>query len=202
MQKSLDQAKKPAATTDATDVALAEGAKVDRETVDALAKELVQKAKSKKSKKGKKRVAVQSVADPERDLSEALLYVSAWKAGGVAAGWKFNKVKQMWLLQHLYAHDSIPDDRFADIVEYIAGLQGAAKTRTFEQAKGFWDQGAGSSSSDSSSDSDSSDSDSSDSENEADDKEIEAAPKKPKPETKEQRRWKVARAAAVMRALG
>ena len=52
-------------------------------------------------------------------------------------GWKFKKVRQTWLLQHTYDREKITDDVFALLLDYLDGLKGMCRTKTFEEAEGI-----------------------------------------------------------------
>ncbi|XP_066545339.1 protein cholesin [Amia ocellicauda] len=63
----------------------------------------------------------------------ALDYLNCWSED--RAAWKFQKTRQTWLLQHMYDREKVPDESFAVLLEYLEGLQGAARDATVEQAE-------------------------------------------------------------------
>lgn len=56
----------------------------------------------------------------------ALEYLRQWS--NERAGWKFQKVRQQWLLDHVYEKDLLGKNDFATLCEYIKELKGAART--------------------------------------------------------------------------
>lgn len=77
----------------------------------------------------KKRKKQHHVKDP----NEAASYLSAWKHARGA--WKFNKNTQSWLLRHQYQPEKVSKGTFSILLEYMQGLQGQTRTRTFADAK-------------------------------------------------------------------
>ncbi|XP_014663190.1 PREDICTED: uncharacterized protein C7orf50 homolog [Priapulus caudatus] len=51
------------------------------------------------------------------------------------AKWKFCKVRQIWLLQHMYDVDKLSGSDFALLLEYLEDLKGQARSRTAEEAE-------------------------------------------------------------------
>lgn len=60
-------------------------------------------------------------------------YLDTWKRRKSA--WKFQKVRQVWLLQHMYDTEQVSNDTFAIMVEYLQGLKGAGRTTTLAKAE-------------------------------------------------------------------
>eukprot|EP00700_Malawimonas_jakobiformis_P002999 EC725409.1.p1 GENE.EC725409.1~~EC725409.1.p1 ORF type:complete len:118 (+),score=17.80 EC725409.1:59-412(+) len=50
----------------------------------------------------------------------ALEYLSLWKHD--RDSWKFQKVRQVYLLQHLYERDRVPKSFFPTLLEYLEGM--------------------------------------------------------------------------------
>uniref|UniRef100_A0A3B3ZLV8 WKF domain-containing protein n=1 Tax=Periophthalmus magnuspinnatus TaxID=409849 RepID=A0A3B3ZLV8_9GOBI len=48
--------------------------------------------------------------------------------------WKFQKTRQTWLLQHMFNSEQVSDDKFSVLLQYLEGLQGAAKDTTVQKA--------------------------------------------------------------------
>lgn len=58
-------------------------------------------------------------------MRNALNYVSMWKHS--RSEWKFEKLKQIWLMDNLLDSDSIPDTIFPVVLEYFEGCRGMAR---------------------------------------------------------------------------
>ncbi|CAG8630564.1 11498_t:CDS:2 [Acaulospora morrowiae] len=63
----------------------------------------------------------------------ALLYLVEWKF--CRSNWKFQKLRQIWLLKHVYDRDMFPDDFFKIFLDYIADLAGHARESTSKEAQ-------------------------------------------------------------------
>ncbi|KAJ3608351.1 hypothetical protein NHX12_025399 [Muraenolepis orangiensis] len=63
----------------------------------------------------------------------ALDYLTCWNDNRTA--WKFQKVRQTWLLQQMFDSEKISDEIFPALLSYIEGLRGAAKDTTVEKAE-------------------------------------------------------------------
>ncbi|KAJ2961257.1 hypothetical protein NQZ79_g3500 [Umbelopsis isabellina] len=59
-------------------------------------------------------------------------YLRAWKSD--RSSWKFQKVRQTWLLSNLYDEIKIGDEDFAILLEYLQELKGKARQTTIEEA--------------------------------------------------------------------
>ena len=72
--------------------------------------------------------------DSETPVWEACKeYLETWKRTRTL--WKFQKVRQVWLLQHMYNTEQVSNDTFAIMVEYLKGLKGAGRTATLAEAE-------------------------------------------------------------------
>eukprot|EP01138_Halocafeteria_seosinensis_P008100 gb/GECG01008278.1/.p1 GENE.gb/GECG01008278.1/~~gb/GECG01008278.1/.p1 ORF type:complete len:322 (+),score=69.71 gb/GECG01008278.1/:1-966(+) len=70
----------------------------------------------------------------------AFAYLEDWlNQGTVKDGqqitWKFNKLRQAWLLNHLYDTTLVPDEMFDTVLEYLGKLAGQARKRTLAEAR-------------------------------------------------------------------
>jgi len=95
------------------------------------------KKKKKKKKKGKVNLSTTAHSTPtstpsseEKYRREALSYLQLWKKHRDL--WKFEKLKQVWLLKHALVIDN---KRFALLLEYIGSMKGAARGKTREEMK-------------------------------------------------------------------
>ncbi|XP_029178086.1 uncharacterized protein C7orf50 homolog [Nylanderia fulva] len=58
-------------------------------------------------------------------MQKALNYISMWKHSRTE--WKFEKLKQIWLMDNLLDENSIPDTSFPLVLEYFEGCKGMAR---------------------------------------------------------------------------
>ncbi|CAL1678319.1 unnamed protein product [Lasius platythorax] len=58
-------------------------------------------------------------------MQKALNYLSMWKHS--RNEWKFEKLRQIWLMDNLLDEDSIPDTIFPLVLEYFEGCKGMAR---------------------------------------------------------------------------
>ncbi len=94
---------------------------------------------AKASKQARKQRAVAAQSPHDRRDSETPVwmackeYLETWKR--TRGLWKFQKVRQVWLLQHMYDTEQVSNDTFAIMVEYLQGLKGAGRTTTLAEAE-------------------------------------------------------------------
>ncbi|CAG8609810.1 9717_t:CDS:2 [Ambispora gerdemannii] len=69
----------------------------------------------------------------------ALQYLATWYLHRQSL-WKFQKVRQVWLLQHVYDVDNVPNEFFKIFLEYINDLTGKAREKTMKEAQEILDQ--------------------------------------------------------------
>lgn len=99
---------------------------------------LERKLKKMRKKEEKKRLKAEGetkpkTVEPGPSASKlALEYLTCWAESRSA--WKFQKIRQTWLLQHMYDSDKIPDDTFVVLLQYLEGLCGNAKETTVQKA--------------------------------------------------------------------
>uniref|UniRef100_A0AAV1VME0 WKF domain-containing protein n=1 Tax=Peronospora matthiolae TaxID=2874970 RepID=A0AAV1VME0_9STRA len=55
--------------------------------------------------------------------------------------WKFKKIKQQWILHWMYEADVVPKSMFAVVLQYLDGIQGAARERVADKAQSIIDIG-------------------------------------------------------------
>jgi len=96
------------------------------------------KKKKKKKGKNKKTASVKATSGGEagagessdRLRMEALSYLQLWKSHRNV--WKFEKLKQLWLLKHAVNEAMIGDNLFPMLLEYIGSVVGVAKIKTLQ----------------------------------------------------------------------
>ncbi|XP_066596380.1 uncharacterized protein C7orf50 homolog [Prorops nasuta] len=57
--------------------------------------------------------------------SKAISYVLKWKHS--KSEWKFEKIRQIWLIDHLLDETAIPEEHFPIVLEYFEGCKGIAR---------------------------------------------------------------------------
>ncbi|XP_061733219.1 uncharacterized protein C7orf50-like [Nerophis ophidion] len=69
---------------------------------------------------------------PSKASKIALDYLTCWAEN--REEWKFQKIRQTWLFQHMFDSEQVPDEKFSLMLEYIEGLQGGARQTTVQKA--------------------------------------------------------------------
>lgn len=64
-------------------------------------------------------------------MKKGLNYVSKWKHA--RSEWKFEKLRQIWLIDNLLDETSIPDDIFPTVLEYFEGCKGMAREQLLKK---------------------------------------------------------------------
>eukprot|EP01130_Rhizamoeba_saxonica_P011043 TRINITY_DN4572_c0_g1_i1.p1 TRINITY_DN4572_c0_g1~~TRINITY_DN4572_c0_g1_i1.p1 ORF type:complete len:129 (+),score=29.41 TRINITY_DN4572_c0_g1_i1:109-495(+) len=76
---------------------------------------------------------------PEEEKEEgphaAITYLVKWKKD--RENWKFQKVRQVWLLKNLYNVELITKKHFRYLLQYIDGLRGNWRQILIDQAESF-----------------------------------------------------------------
>jgi len=88
------------------------------------------KKKKKKKKKSKSNAAtpVKTPDSVERRAEAPLDFLQKWKHCRME--WKFEKLKQVWLLQNCLDPELIPEVSFLTLLEYMGSVRGQARTAT------------------------------------------------------------------------
>lgn len=106
----------------------------DADAAERQLKEQIREKKREKRRKKKLQKEAEKAArlqgKPVCDL--ALKYLDTFTND--KDNWKFCKVRQVWLLQHMYT-EKIPEKDFSMLLEYLRGLQGKARTQTITTAE-------------------------------------------------------------------
>ncbi|XP_023247147.1 uncharacterized protein C7orf50 homolog [Copidosoma floridanum] len=114
---------------DDVDQALDESLDVDSKSKDV--KKKPSKRQLKREKAAKREAEVKEKVKLEV-IEKALNYVSKWKHA--RSQWKFEKVKQIWLINHLLSDTYIPDEHFPTVMEYFEGCKGQARKQLIDKA--------------------------------------------------------------------
>nr|XP_012152606.1 PREDICTED: uncharacterized protein C7orf50 homolog isoform X2 [Megachile rotundata]XP_012152607.1 PREDICTED: uncharacterized protein C7orf50 homolog isoform X2 [Megachile rotundata] len=77
-------------------------------------------------KENEKKMAIKKKA-----MKKGLNYVSKWKHA--RNEWKFEKLRQIWLMDNLLDQTSIPDDIFPTVLEYFEGCKGMAREQLLKK---------------------------------------------------------------------
>jgi hypothetical protein len=72
---------------------------------------------------------------------EAMEYLQLWDTDRVQ--WKFNKNRQVWLLQKMFHPSSVDRHAFKILLKYLEGMNGAARQTTLAQAQAILEEGVG-----------------------------------------------------------
>ncbi|KAK2576272.1 hypothetical protein KPH14_005638 [Odynerus spinipes] len=78
-----------------------------------------------KRERAEQRVAEKREASKAEATQKALTYVTKWKYA--KSQWKFEKFRQIWLIDNLLDDTLIPDEIFPIVLEYFEGCKGMAR---------------------------------------------------------------------------
>ncbi|KAK6171327.1 hypothetical protein SNE40_019541 [Patella caerulea] len=114
-----------------------EDAEHDHEQQDRFPNSIpVKKTKKNRNRKKEdgavKKVTNQEERNPDQRIKVALKYLKTWYKH--RDQWKFQKVRQLCLLQHMYDQTKISDRKFKRLLEYLSGLVGCAREQTIKEA--------------------------------------------------------------------
>ncbi|XP_015595587.1 uncharacterized protein C7orf50 homolog [Cephus cinctus] len=105
-----------------------------KEEIDRNDEEVMEGDKKNAKKPSKRQVKREKAEQKEMDkreasrlevMQKALSYVSKWKHA--KSEWKFEKIRQIWLIDHLLDKNLIPDAIFPTVLEYFEGCKGMAR---------------------------------------------------------------------------
>jgi len=92
------------------------------------------KRKKKQLKKEKGGIATGSESSKElAGCAKALSYLKTWAED--RESWKFEKCRQIWLINHIYDTDNVPEDSFPSLIEYLGSIKGGMRDKVLEGAK-------------------------------------------------------------------
>lgn len=97
----------------------------DSKTSQQPSKRQIKKEKAQ-IKENEKKMAIKTKA-----MKKGLNYVSKWKHA--RNEWKFEKLRQIWLMDNLLDQISIPDDIFPIVLEYFEGCKGMAREQLLKK---------------------------------------------------------------------
>ncbi|XP_076025785.1 cholesin-like [Genypterus blacodes] len=103
----------------------------ERRVMERKMKKILKKEEKKKLKEEGKTA---EKAEPSAPMApqQALDYLTCWAEN--RGEWKFQKLRQTWLLQHMFHSEKVPDDKFSVLLQYLEGLRGGARDTTVKKA--------------------------------------------------------------------
>eukprot|EP00095_Tigriopus_kingsejongensis_P009915 maker-scaffold1364_size45483-snap-gene-0.12 protein:Tk09915 transcript:maker-scaffold1364_size45483-snap-gene-0.12-mRNA-1 annotation:"hypothetical protein L798_06534" len=89
----------------------------------------------KKKKKRKKKTPAQKEEHIHESaaLGKCLKYLETW--ANDRGNWKFEKCRQIWLIQNCYDNKKITDAQFDSLLQYIASIKGQMRASTLKTAQ-------------------------------------------------------------------
>merc|ERR1712080_719324 len=98
-------------------------------------------AKQKKREKDKKRKKKSAASSEEPRIHEtkALRYLTTWVED--RQNWKFEKCRQIWLLQNCYDPTKVPDKTFPSLLDYMDSVRGKMREMALGRAKEAMEKG-------------------------------------------------------------
>ncbi|KAL2078270.1 hypothetical protein ACEWY4_025955 [Coilia grayii] len=100
--------------------------------------------KEEKRRKKEEGIGEEKQEDQSKAAERALEYLKCWSE--TRAEWRFKKIRQTWLLQHMYDAEKVPDASFSIMLAYLENLRGAARDVTVLQAESVVKEDKGNSS--------------------------------------------------------
>ncbi|KAF4087568.1 hypothetical protein AMELA_G00072210 [Ameiurus melas] len=110
----------------------------EQRVLERKLKKIRKKEQKKKQKEDGKSEKEESKSGTAQTL--ALDYLTCWSEK--REKWKFQKTRQVWLLQHMYDSEKVPDAHFSVLLSYLEGLHGVARELTVHKAEALVQFGA------------------------------------------------------------
>uniref|UniRef100_A0A8C6PL75 Zmp:0000000624 n=1 Tax=Nothobranchius furzeri TaxID=105023 RepID=A0A8C6PL75_NOTFU len=103
----------------------------ERRVLERKMKKIRKKEEKKRLKKeGQTTLKTQDVGPSAS--KQAQDYLTCWAENRSA--WKFQKIRQTWLLQHMFDSEKVSDEKFPVLLQYLEGLCGGSKDTTVQKA--------------------------------------------------------------------
>ncbi|XP_062915054.1 uncharacterized protein C7orf50 homolog isoform X1 [Mobula hypostoma] len=132
--------KKMIKTQDTEEKAMEDLACQGEEELTPEEKRKMERKLKKERKKEEKRLLREAGVSVEKKKPQkalacdlALKYLSMWSEKHKE--WRFQKIRQTWLLQHMYDCDQISDEHFTLLLGYLEGLKGNARDLTIQKTE-------------------------------------------------------------------
>ncbi|CAO3635517.1 unnamed protein product [Cunninghamella echinulata] len=84
-------------------------------------------------KKKKEKEVKEQTATTDKKKQDSLQYLETFINN--RPQWKFGKLQQSWLLQHIYDIDAISTENFEKLLVYIKDVKGLAREKTLKEAE-------------------------------------------------------------------
>lgn len=134
-EESNDEATPPKRLQKANIMNTGNGLKDTEESRKSDAKKPKQPSKRQvKRERAEKKENEKKEAGRLEAMKKGLSYVSKWKHA--QSEWKFEKLRQIWLMDNLLDETSIPDDIFPTVLEYFEGCKGMAREQLLKKGMG------------------------------------------------------------------
>lgn len=85
----------------------------------------IETGRQKKRAKHQKVVEVNKQSSKEREISRNNDYLNKWKSD--RESWRFEKLRQISIQNHLFDEENIDDNLWSLTIEYLSGAKGAAR---------------------------------------------------------------------------
>lgn len=108
------------------------GTEQSQTSLESVKSKPTESKRSLKRKKHEKLLEEKKIKTDLKMKENALNYVSKWKHA--RSEWKFEKLKQIWLQQNLFAVEKIPEEFWQNIVDYFNGSRGAIRNAILSEA--------------------------------------------------------------------
>ncbi|XP_078273739.1 protein cholesin [Rhinoraja longicauda] len=138
------QKRKKRARSQDTEEKPMDGIEGEEELSPEAKRTMERKLKKERKKEEKKTLREASVVvqegTPQRASAcqLALEYLTTWSTN--RKEWRFQKTRQIWLLQHMYDRDQVSDKHFTLLLDYLQGLQGNARELTVQKTEALMKQ--------------------------------------------------------------
>ncbi|XP_073411313.1 protein cholesin isoform X2 [Dendrobates tinctorius] len=95
------------------------------------------KKEEKRLKREKGNLAEETKAEPVKPTGEerALQYLKSWSKK--RPDWKFQKIRQTWLLMNMYDLEKVSDKHFKMLLGYLENVKGSARDTTVQKAEEY-----------------------------------------------------------------
>uniref|UniRef100_A0A1A8LW48 Chromosome 7 open reading frame 50 n=2 Tax=Nothobranchius pienaari TaxID=704102 RepID=A0A1A8LW48_9TELE len=103
----------------------------ERRVLERKMKKIRKKEEKKRLKKEGQTALKTQDAGPSAS-KQAQDYLTCWAENRSA--WKFQKIRQTWLLQHMFDSEKVSDEKFPVLLQYLEGLCGGSKDTTVQKA--------------------------------------------------------------------
>lgn len=95
-----------------------------------------ERRQKKKDKRAKERQEQNHIHET-KGQGKAIRYLDEWQLqhDGKDSLWKFEKCRQIWLIQNAYDETKVPDSKFDSLLQYMASIKGSMREMAKESAR-------------------------------------------------------------------